>query len=60
MAAFAPARALYLRFGFEVCGPFAAYRTDPYSEFMALNLAADLPALEHDLDRYQHRGARMG
>ncbi len=35
---FAPARALYARFGFVVCGPFAAYRLDPNSVFMARDL----------------------
>jgi putative acetyltransferase len=34
MAAFAPARALYARFGFAECGPFADYVLDPYSVFM--------------------------
>jgi putative acetyltransferase len=34
MQAFAPARALYARFGFEFCGPFADYVADPYSVFM--------------------------
>jgi putative acetyltransferase len=34
MAAFAPARALYARFGFEDCPPFADYVADPYSVFM--------------------------
>jgi len=38
MAAFAPARALYARFGFEPCAPFAEYREDPYSVCMTLNL----------------------
>jgi putative acetyltransferase len=38
--AFAPARALYARFGFVICGPFANYREDPYSVFMALDLTA--------------------
>ena len=38
MAAFAPARALYARFGFKECGPFGDYREDPYSVFMALDL----------------------
>ena len=33
-AAFAPARALYARFGFDYCGPFAAYAPDPNSVFM--------------------------
>ena len=32
--AFKPARALYERFGFEECPPFAAYVVDPYSVFM--------------------------
>jgi len=34
MEAFAPARNLYARFGFEPCGPFADYLEDPYSVFM--------------------------
>jgi len=34
MAAFAPARELYARFGFEPCGPFADYIEDPNSVFM--------------------------
>lgn len=32
--AFAPARALYARFGFLPCGPFGAYVEDPNSSFM--------------------------
>ena len=38
MEAFAPARALYARFGFEPCGPFADYVEDPYSVFMTRKL----------------------
>jgi putative acetyltransferase len=38
MAAFAPARALYERFGFEYCPPFDAYVEDPYSLFMTRSL----------------------
>ena len=38
MAAFAPARALYERFGFEYCAPFAGYVEDPYSVFMTKTL----------------------
>jgi putative acetyltransferase len=38
MAAFAPARALYARFGFEPCPPFAGYAEDPYSVFMSREL----------------------
>ena len=34
MEAFAPARALYARFGFERSGPFGEYVDDPYSVFM--------------------------
>ena len=36
---FAPARALYARFGFVECGPFADYRPDPCSTFMTRALA---------------------
>ena len=38
MAAFAPARELYVRFGFEPCGPFADYVEDPNSVFMTTRL----------------------
>jgi putative acetyltransferase len=38
MAAFAPSRALYVRFGFEYRGPFADYKEDPNSVFMTLGL----------------------
>jgi putative acetyltransferase len=38
MEAFAPARALYSRFGFGVCGPFARYVEDPHSTFMTREL----------------------
>jgi len=31
---FAPARALYEKFGFEYCAPFADYRADPNSAFL--------------------------
>ena len=34
MDAFAPARNLYARFGFQACAPFADYVEDPYSIFM--------------------------
>lgn len=36
---FAPARRLYLRYGFEFCEPFADYRADPNSVFMELNFS---------------------
>jgi len=32
---FAAARGLYLREGFELCGPFGSYGEDPYSVFMS-------------------------
>ena len=38
MAFFAPARALYARHGFTVCGPFGSYREDPNSVFMTREL----------------------
>ncbi len=38
MDAFAPARALYARFGFEYQGPFADYKEDSNSVFMTLTL----------------------
>ena len=38
MEAFAPARSLYARFGFEPCPPFADYRLDPCSVYMTLAL----------------------
>ena len=34
--AFEPALALYRKFGFEYCGPFADYQDDPFSRFMTL------------------------
>jgi putative acetyltransferase len=37
-AAFAPARGLYARFGFQPCGPFADYIEDPNSVFMTREL----------------------
>jgi putative acetyltransferase len=41
MEAFAPARRLYARFGFEPCGPFAEYVEDPYSVFMTRELRVE-------------------
>jgi len=38
MAAYAAARALYTRFGFSVCGPFADYVADTNSVFMTRQL----------------------
>lgn len=38
MAAFEPARALYHRFGFRDCAPFADYCEDRHSVFMTLEL----------------------
>ena len=38
-AAFAPARALYERFGFRDCAPFGDYLPDRHSRFLTLDLA---------------------
>ncbi|MFB2729456.1 GNAT family N-acetyltransferase [Shewanella mangrovisoli] len=38
MAFFQPARNLYAKFGFELCGPFADYVLDPNSLFMTKKL----------------------
>jgi putative acetyltransferase len=38
VAAFVPAQKLYESVGFILCGPFADYRSDPYSVFMTLEL----------------------
>jgi putative acetyltransferase len=43
MEAFAPARALYARYGFVVCEPFAGYRLDPNSVFMTLEVRGSDP-----------------
>lgn len=37
---FAPARAMYAKFGFEPCGPFDNYTHDPNSVYLALPLSA--------------------
>jgi putative acetyltransferase len=37
---FAPARAMYARYGFVECEPFGEYRLDPNSVFMTLSLDA--------------------
>jgi putative acetyltransferase len=42
--AFEPALLLYRKFGFELCGPFANYREDPFSRFMTLELAVRISA----------------
>lgn len=39
MPEFAPARALYLRYGFACCDPFPPYLPDPHSVFMLKDLA---------------------
>jgi putative acetyltransferase len=38
MAEFEPARNLYAKYGFERCGPFGSYVTDPNSVFMMKRL----------------------
>jgi putative acetyltransferase len=44
MEAFAPARSLYARFGFEPCGPFANYVEDPHSVFMTRDMREERAA----------------
>lgn len=41
MAEFEPARALYSRYGFELCPPFGSYVEDPNSVFMCRRLARE-------------------
>lgn len=41
MAAFLPAKKLYVQFGFKECAPFADYQLDPYSCFMTLYLTSE-------------------
>jgi putative acetyltransferase len=36
--AFKPAQALYLRNGFEACGPFGDYKFDPFSVYMTKSI----------------------
>lgn len=38
MPFFAPARALYQKFGFTECEPFSNYKDDPNSIFMSLKI----------------------
>jgi len=38
MDAFAPARSLYTKVGFEPCAPFAEYTVNPYSACMTIHL----------------------
>ncbi|HYZ52685.1 MAG TPA: GNAT family N-acetyltransferase [Streptosporangiaceae bacterium] len=43
MDAFAPARALYARMGFEPCEPFGEYAPSPYNTWMTMSLDARPP-----------------
>jgi putative acetyltransferase len=43
---FDAAIAMYRRFGFVECGPFADYREDPFSRFMRLDLACPLASYQ--------------
>jgi putative acetyltransferase len=43
MAFFEPARLLYRKFGFEVCGPFSSYKDDPNSVFLTKVLSPQMP-----------------
>jgi putative acetyltransferase len=47
MAAFGPARALYVGAGFQPCPPFADYRPDPNSVFLTRGLPAAAGSPEH-------------
>ena len=62
--AFAPARALYARFGFVFCEPFAGYRVDPYSVFMTRDLTVQQDAGDRFRairgDASDQTGARCG
>jgi putative acetyltransferase len=44
MVEFAPARAMYERLGFAICGPFGDYVDDPNSVFMELHLRGNAHA----------------
>ncbi len=48
MIAYAPARALYARAGFEICKPFGHYVEDPNSVFMTKPL---MPPQGHEADQ---------
>jgi putative acetyltransferase len=37
-ASFAAARTMYMKNGFEICGPFGDYKLDPHSVFMTKQL----------------------
>jgi putative acetyltransferase len=56
MAAFAPARSLYARFGFRPCAPFADYVLDPYSVFMTRELRGDPTAYRSSAGDFRRRG----
>ncbi len=43
MEAFAPARSLYTRAGFEPCPPFGDYPDSSYSMCMTRSLTGDVP-----------------
>jgi putative acetyltransferase len=50
MAAFAPARQLYVAAGFRECAPFADYLLDPNSVFMSKLLRTGVPAPQSAVD----------
>jgi putative acetyltransferase len=50
MEAFAPARALYARFGFRMCEPFSDYVEDPYSVFMTRELERERREARRDAE----------
>jgi mannose-6-phosphate isomerase-like protein (cupin superfamily) len=50
MDAFAPARRLYQRMGFEVCEPFASYTANPFSTCMRLEFVTDSADKGEEMD----------
>ncbi len=58
--AFAPARALYARAGFEPCGPFTGYVDSPHSSFMTMVLCTELVFETHALTEDNERGLATG
>ncbi|MFG2863445.1 GNAT family N-acetyltransferase [Streptomyces sioyaensis] len=55
---FAPARALYEKFGFDYCPPFGDYQEDPNSAFMTRLLVLS-PTTSEDPGRHSAAGDRL-
>ncbi len=54
MPFFAPARRLYLKFGFQPCGPFASYKEDVNSAFFTKYLSVPAPRSDAEADGTLH------